>query len=161
MYQFQTADYRHIKAAYLSPILQTLAMVWFFPRPILLITSTDHNSFLFGIVHHPSIVCCWLKQCLNFSIYNFLKILLWFSFCISSLHQISFLAPGNAILYKPVKLPLLNTWSARLLLRLQSKWPQIWSLFLNPASWIFGNSQNFKSNRKGGMCICSSVCLQP
>lgn len=161
MYQFQTADYRHIKAAYLSPILQTLAMVWFFPRPILLITSTDHNSFLFGIVHHPSIVCCWLKQCLNFSIYNFLKILLWFSFCISSLHQISFLAPGNAILYKPVKLPLLNTYDL-----LGFYWDFSQSdlksgVFLNPASWIFGNSQNFKSNRKGGMCICSSVCLQP
>lgn len=52
MYQFQIADYR--KAAYLSPILQTVAMVWFFPTPMLLITSADHKSFLFGIVHHSS-----------------------------------------------------------------------------------------------------------
>lgn len=65
---------RHVKAAYLSPILQTVAMVWFFPTLILLITSADHNSFLFGIVHHSSIICCWLKQCLNSSIYNFFKL---------------------------------------------------------------------------------------
>lgn len=65
---------RHVKAAYLSPIVQTVAMVWFFPTLILLITCADQKSFLFGIVHHSSIICCWLKQCLNFSIYNFLKI---------------------------------------------------------------------------------------
>lgn len=99
---------RHVKAAYLTPFSKQWP--WFgsfqhsyFWLPLLTTTAFYLVLFTIQVSFVVDLSNAWIPQYITFL--NWLL----FSFCISSLHQISCLAPGNAILYKPVKLPLLNT----------------------------------------------------
>lgn len=133
MDKFYTAD---LKQAYnnsfsVSHILSTEPMALFFPA-LALHFYWLQRSCLFGNINGSNISVTLTSSALVFQCITFFELLL-FSLCIFSLHQmISYLDPVNALLHKPVKLPLL-----KMQVILGSYWDFSWwyKLTSNPGLW--------------------------